>query len=116
MKVDVGRLGPSLSTAEACRLLKCSHKALWSAVRDGDCPVPHYRVGRALRFPTQPILELLGLTPATGIDSAEQGVDGAPLVAQSDEQQSPEGDHHHPFDRLIVATTLKGRVHAIHPD
>lgn len=49
----------ALTTDEAAQLLGISSNTLWRCARDGTAPVPHYRFGRALRWPVVPILRLL---------------------------------------------------------
>ena len=65
MLADLESLPPALTSEQAAELLGVSRGALWAAARDGDAPVEPYRVGRALRWPTAPILALLGLGSVT---------------------------------------------------
>jgi predicted DNA-binding transcriptional regulator AlpA len=58
---EVGALPPALTTAEAAKLLRVPTAHLWKLARDDTAPVPVMRLGRLLRWPTRPILELLGL-------------------------------------------------------
>src|SRR4051812_23421099 len=71
MPPDLYDLPAALTTARAAELLGLSPSALERAARRGDAPVPFYRWGRALRWPSEPIRRLLlGLDPLNG--------DGAP--------------------------------------
>jgi excisionase family DNA binding protein len=58
---DLAELPPTLTVPEAAELLGCSPSALYESIRAGDAPVKVLRVGRAIRVPTKPTLELLGL-------------------------------------------------------
>jgi hypothetical protein len=60
-ELDVASLPASLTTEQAARLLGLSRVGLWGMARDGDAPVPFFHAGSALRWPTAPILRLLGL-------------------------------------------------------
>jgi predicted DNA-binding transcriptional regulator AlpA len=76
-------LPPTLNTEQASQLLGVCRGALWAAARDGDAPVEPIRVGRALRWPTRPILDLLGLdTPESGESAARPAL---ALVASESE-------------------------------
>jgi excisionase family DNA binding protein len=64
--VDWEALPPALTTDQAAELLHLSRDALERAAKRGDAPVPHYRWGRSLRWPREPIRQLLGLGPPSG--------------------------------------------------
>lgn len=66
MRPDLDRFPPALTTRQAALVLNLSPDALERAAKRGDAPVPHYRWGRALRWPREPILQLLGLTNGNG--------------------------------------------------
>ena len=71
MPPDLHGLPAALTTTQAAELLGLSPSALERAARRGDAPVPFYRWGRAIRWPSEPIRRLLlGLDPLNG--------DGAP--------------------------------------
>ncbi len=71
MPPDLGALPPALTTAQAADLLGLSSSALERAARRDDAPVPFYRWGRALRWPSEPIRRLLlGLNPLNNDDGA----------------------------------------------
>jgi predicted DNA-binding transcriptional regulator AlpA len=59
--VDVGALPTALTTEQAADLLGITRVGLWKMAGDGTAPVPHFKVGRLLRWPTAPILRLLSL-------------------------------------------------------
>jgi hypothetical protein len=73
--VDVADLPTTLNTEQAAELLGVSRGALWASSRDGDAPVAPIKVGRALRWPTLPILRALGLVVETDGDG-EVDADG----------------------------------------
>lgn len=53
---------PTLTTYEAAEMLGTTPGTLWRLAREGSAPVQPLRLGtRMLRWPTRPILELLGL-------------------------------------------------------
>lgn len=66
MPPDPTGLPAALTTAQAAELLNMSPSALERAARRGDAPIPFFRWGRALRWPRQPLLELLGLANGNG--------------------------------------------------
>lgn len=71
MPADLDALPAALTTAQAAALLNLSTDSLERAARRGDAPVPHYRWGRSLRWPRDPILRLLnGEGPSTDWDPA----------------------------------------------
>ncbi|RJK95905.1 helix-turn-helix transcriptional regulator [Vallicoccus soli] len=45
----------------AARLLGLSRTAAYELIRVGQWPTPVFRLGRLIRIPTAPLLELLGL-------------------------------------------------------
>jgi excisionase family DNA binding protein len=65
---DITALPPALTTAEAAQLLGVAVPHLWKLAREGSAPVPVLRLGRSLRWPTRPILEVLGLAEGRAID------------------------------------------------
>ena len=62
---DAAHLPPTLSVAEAARLLGISRSSGYTLAAQGHFPVPVLRLGRSFRVPTAPLLTLLGLTPPT---------------------------------------------------
>ncbi len=51
-----------LTTEQAAALLGVGRDHLWALAREGSAPIEPLRLGRALRWPTAPLLTLLGLT------------------------------------------------------
>lgn len=50
-----------LRVPEAADLIGCSAWAIYEAIKRGDFIVEPLRVGRAIRIPTRPLLERLGM-------------------------------------------------------
>jgi hypothetical protein len=48
----------------AAAALNLSRTAAYELIRTGEWPTPVFRLGRLIRIPTAPILELLGIQPA----------------------------------------------------
>ncbi len=69
---DVANLPPTLTSAEAAELLGVSVDHLWELARSGEAPVAPLRLGRILRWPTAPLLALLGLNATGGGDPAAE--------------------------------------------
>jgi hypothetical protein len=62
-------LPPTTVRAEvAFAALDIGRTAGYQAIRDGTFPVPVLRLGRVLRVPTLPLLELLGVQVERGSD------------------------------------------------
>jgi len=62
---DVGSLPPTLSTRQAAEVLGVSVDHLYDVRRESpaDLPVQPIELGRALRWPTAPLLRALGVEP-----------------------------------------------------
>ncbi len=58
---DVSRLPTVLTTDEAAPLLGVTKDFLWQLAREGTAPVQPLKLGRVYRWPTAPLLALLGL-------------------------------------------------------
>ena len=56
-----GALPPTIDVPRACELLSISTWMGYELVKRGEFPVRVLRLGRAIRIPTQPLLELLGV-------------------------------------------------------
>jgi len=83
---QAAKLPASLSLIEAAALLGIGRTHAYNLETAGEFPVPVLHLGRVIRVPTAPLLELLGLpTPAPEPGEAEPrpGTDGA------DEEPSP---------------------------
>jgi hypothetical protein len=62
MTVDELRaLPPTIPAEQAFRMLGCGRTSGYQQIRDGSFPVGVVRLGRVIRVPTLPLLELLGL-------------------------------------------------------
>lgn len=59
----IADLPPTLSMAEACELLGCSTDTGYEMVRAGTFPSRVLRLGRKIRIPTAPLLDILGVAP-----------------------------------------------------
>ena len=81
MPPDLDALPAALTTVQASELLGVSHDALERAAKRGDAPVPHYRWGRCLRWPTEPSRRILN-------------GDGAPPNGTPTETTPTPGDRH----------------------
>ncbi len=62
---------PTLSAEEAFRLLGCGRTSGYEMIRRDEFPVPVLHLGRVIRIPTAPLLELLGLRPGTGCSDSD---------------------------------------------
>ncbi len=63
---DVAGLPVTLTTAETASLLGVSDDHLWALARAGTAPVEPLKLGRAYRWPTAPLLTVLGLDAKGG--------------------------------------------------
>jgi predicted DNA-binding transcriptional regulator AlpA len=61
---DIQALPAVLDVPTAGRLLGLGRAAAYELVRRGDFPAPVLRLGRQLRVPTVPLLQLLGVGSA----------------------------------------------------
>ena len=59
--LDPTTLGPVLDLVTAAELLGIGRTASYQLVRENQFPVPVLRIGRLIRVPTAPLLQLLGL-------------------------------------------------------
>lgn len=59
---ETATLPPTLTTDQAAELLGITADHLWKLRREGQAPVESLQLGRALRWPTVPLLELLGIS------------------------------------------------------
>jgi predicted DNA-binding transcriptional regulator AlpA len=56
------QLPPVLDLPTAARLLGVGRTAAYQLVRENQWPTPVIRVGKLIRVPTAPLLELLGIS------------------------------------------------------
>lgn len=58
---DLATLRPTVDLATAASMLGIGRTASYELVRTGQFPVRILRIGRVIRVPTAPLLQLLGL-------------------------------------------------------
>ncbi len=75
---DVAGLPVSLTTPEAASLLGVSVDHLWGLARAGTAPVEPLKLGRAYRWPTAPLLAVLGLDAKGGAATWSGSSDASP--------------------------------------
>ena len=61
--IDLTTLPPTVDIVTAARILGVGRTVADELVRDGTWPTPVAHVGRKIRVPTAPLLDLLGVTP-----------------------------------------------------
>jgi len=61
---------PTIKPEEAFALLGCGRTNGYEMIRAATFPVPVLRLGRTIRIPTAPLLEVLGLRPGSRSDGA----------------------------------------------
>lgn len=64
-EAQITALPAVLDVPTAARVLGLSRTAAYELIRTGDWPTPVFRLGRLIRIPTAPILDLLGIDPTT---------------------------------------------------
>jgi predicted DNA-binding transcriptional regulator AlpA len=77
---QAAKLPASLSLIEAAALLGIGRTHAYNLEAVGEFPVPVLHLGRVIRVPTAPLLELLGLptpAPEPGEPASHPGTDGA---------------------------------------
>jgi excisionase family DNA binding protein len=62
-RTQLNELPPVLDVPTAAALLGMSRTAVYELIRTGQWPTPVFRLGKLIRIPTAPLLELLGVTP-----------------------------------------------------
>ena len=76
---QAAKLPASLSLIEAAALLGIGRTHAYNLEAAGQFPVPVLHLGRVIRVPTAPLLDLLGLpvpTPAPASERAKPSADG----------------------------------------
>jgi hypothetical protein len=58
---ELRALPPTIPAELAFKMLGCGRSNGYQQIRDGSFPVPVLRLGRVLKVPTLPLLELLGV-------------------------------------------------------
>ena len=71
--LDPSTLDPGVDLVTAAELLGIGRTASYQLVRAGQFPVPVLRIGRLIRVPTAPLLQLLGLTNASNTSTFKTG-------------------------------------------
>ncbi len=61
---------PTLTVPDACELLGISPWTGYELVKRDEFPVPVVRLGRTIRIPTQPLMDLLGVNDRREIAGA----------------------------------------------
>jgi excisionase family DNA binding protein len=59
-----------LDVSTAAKALGLSRTAAYELIRTGEWPTPVFRLGRLIRIPTAPILDLLGIDPRASLAMA----------------------------------------------
>ena len=82
----------ALEMAAACELLGISSWTGYELVKRDDFPVPVLHLGRAIRIPTRPLLDLLGIDPERPI--AGVAAPATQQTAPAPCQEAEENSHH----------------------
>lgn len=82
MALDLERPPATLTTAELAELTRTTVDHWWKLAREGTAPVRPLRLGRQLRWPTRPVLGLLGLDP-------DMANDAEPIAKKADGYRDP---------------------------
>lgn len=86
---DAARLPASLSLIEAAALLGIGRTHAYNLEAAGEFPVPVLHLGRVIRVPTAPLLELLGLPVPTPHAAADPGTPGPHTGRDGADEESP---------------------------
>jgi predicted DNA-binding transcriptional regulator AlpA len=68
---ELSALPAVVDVPTAARLLGLSRTAAYLLIRSGSWPTPIYRLGRLIRIPTAPMLELLCIPSPRGVEFSE---------------------------------------------
>ena len=68
-RAQITALPAVVDVTTAAQVLGLSRTSVYERIRNGDWPTPVFRLGKLIRIPTAPLLELLGIE-TTGVDSA----------------------------------------------
>jgi predicted DNA-binding transcriptional regulator AlpA len=69
-------LPPALDVPTVAALFGMSRTAVYELIRTGQWPTPVFRLGKLIRIPTAPLLELLGVASAEPLSGQESVRDG----------------------------------------
>lgn len=61
---ELDALPAVVDVCTAAKVMGLSRTAAYELIRLGEWPTPVFRLGKLIRVPTAPMLELLGLTPS----------------------------------------------------
>ena len=86
---DAARLPASLSLIEAAALLGIGRTHAYNLEAAGEFPVPVLRLGRVIRVPTAPLLDLLGLPAPTLAAPSDPGTPNPGPGADGAREESP---------------------------
>lgn len=70
-RAQLDGLPPALDVPTTAALFGMSRTAVYELVRTGQWPTPVFRLGKLIRIPTAPVLELLGVAPGEPPDGQE---------------------------------------------
>lgn len=85
---DAADLPPVLTSEQVAEILGVGVDHVWAMAREGTAPIEPLRLGRSLRWPTAPLLQLLGIQP----ERESTGVADAPVDSNFLTLASPEAD------------------------
>ena len=71
------RLPAVLDLPRAAAMLGVGRTTAYKLVQQGRCPTPILRIGRLIKVPTKPLLDVLSANPAQGVASQAGAPDGA---------------------------------------
>ena len=93
---DAARLPASLSLIEAAALLGIGRTHAYNLEAAGEFPVPVLHLGRVIRVPTAPLLELLGLPVPTPQPPPQPGTRGPQPGRVGGAHEEPPPDREEP--------------------
>jgi predicted DNA-binding transcriptional regulator AlpA len=83
-RAQLNDLPPALDVPTTATLFGMSRTAVYELIRTGQWPTPVFRLGKLIRIPTAPVLDLLQINaghPLGVSDSTERGHRGVAPVA-----------------------------------
>ena len=60
-RAELAALPPVLDVPTAAKVLSVGRTAAYELIRTGEWPTPVFRLGKLIRIPTAPLLELIGV-------------------------------------------------------
>jgi hypothetical protein len=70
-RAELDDLPAVVDVCTAAKVLGLSRTAAYELIRVGEWPTPVFRLGKLIRIPTAPMLELLGIGSASGARPVE---------------------------------------------